>query len=114
MKDGSQCPIMPGTCIPGCFCPDGSVRNGDKCVKPNECRDCEYSAQRTVSLCSIIIIPTSESVKAVMKQSYYSVLKGADRGVLLSGLFTAEYKYSEQNTKLWKRNLFLSSGDMVR
>ncbi|PNF36643.1 hypothetical protein B7P43_G19101, partial [Cryptotermes secundus] len=40
MKDGSQCPFMSGTCIPGCFCPDGLVRKGDKCVKPSECRDC--------------------------------------------------------------------------
>ncbi|KDR23192.1 Hemocytin, partial [Zootermopsis nevadensis] len=40
MKDRNQCPSMPGTCIPGCFCPDGLVRKGDKCVKPIECRDC--------------------------------------------------------------------------
>lgn len=44
MKDTTQCPAMPGTCIPGCFCPDGLVRKGDKCVKPIECRDCEYSS----------------------------------------------------------------------
>lgn len=42
MRDRHQCPTMPGICIPGCFCPDGLVRKEDKCVKPNECRDCEY------------------------------------------------------------------------
>jgi hypothetical protein len=40
MRDRHQCPTMPGICIPGCFCPDGLVRKEDKCVKPNECRDC--------------------------------------------------------------------------
>jgi hypothetical protein len=88
---------MPGTCIPGCFCPDGLVRKGDKCVKPNECRDCEYSTQslRTASfLCSITIIHTNETVKTVMKENstllfqrdltglYYS------QGYWISGFFT--------------------------
>ncbi|KAG1684460.1 SCO-spondin [Nymphon striatum] len=26
-------------CIPGCFCPAGLIRKGDKCVKPSECYD---------------------------------------------------------------------------
>ncbi|XP_016844891.1 hemocytin [Nasonia vitripennis] len=34
------CPVMDGLCIPGCFCPDGFVRNGDTCIPPTECRDC--------------------------------------------------------------------------
>ncbi|KAK9502170.1 hypothetical protein O3M35_012753 [Rhynocoris fuscipes] len=28
-------------CFPGCYCPDGYVRNGEICVKPTECRDCQ-------------------------------------------------------------------------
>lgn len=31
---------MPGVCFSGCFCPDGTVRNGDECILPTECRDC--------------------------------------------------------------------------
>lgn len=31
---------MNGICVSGCFCPDGTVRNGDTCVLPTECRDC--------------------------------------------------------------------------
>ena len=39
-KDPNACPEIPDLCIPGCVCPDGLVRKYDKCVKPNECRDC--------------------------------------------------------------------------
>jgi hypothetical protein len=28
-------------CFPGCFCPAGTVRNGDKCVAPEMCRNCK-------------------------------------------------------------------------
>lgn len=34
------CPTMEGVCFPGCFCPDGLVRQDDKCVPPVQCRDC--------------------------------------------------------------------------
>ncbi|XP_069683352.1 hemocytin isoform X2 [Periplaneta americana] len=40
LKEDAQCAAMPGTCLAGCFCPDGLVHKDDKCVKPNECRDC--------------------------------------------------------------------------
>jgi hypothetical protein len=55
---------MPGTCIPGCFCPDGLVRKGDKCVKPIECRDCEYNSQ---SLCPVsqLFAPQSSSLQVL-------------------------------------------------
>lgn len=31
---------MQGVCFSGCFCPEGTVRNGDKCVPPIHCKDC--------------------------------------------------------------------------
>lgn len=31
---------MQGVCFSGCFCPDGTVRNGDECVPPTYCKDC--------------------------------------------------------------------------
>ncbi|CAK9818181.1 SSPO [Anthophora quadrimaculata] len=34
------CPVMQGVCFSGCFCPEGTVRNGDQCVPPTECKDC--------------------------------------------------------------------------
>ncbi|KAG7205161.1 hypothetical protein KM043_018256 [Ampulex compressa] len=34
------CPVMSGVCFPGCFCPEGTVRNGDDCVQPTHCQDC--------------------------------------------------------------------------
>ncbi|EFN85665.1 Hemocytin [Harpegnathos saltator] len=34
------CPTMRGVCFPGCFCPEGLVRQNDKCVPPVQCRDC--------------------------------------------------------------------------
>ncbi|XP_059615285.1 hemocytin [Phlebotomus argentipes] len=36
-----DCPYLPGTCFSGCYCPEGTVRKGDKCVNPTqECLDC--------------------------------------------------------------------------
>lgn len=35
-----DCPYLPGTCFPGCYCPEGTVRKGDKCVTVNDCKDC--------------------------------------------------------------------------
>uniref|UniRef100_A0A8D8ZF36 Hemocytin n=1 Tax=Cacopsylla melanoneura TaxID=428564 RepID=A0A8D8ZF36_9HEMI len=40
MSSSDPCPIMPGHCFPGCYCPDGYVREGSQCVKPADCRDC--------------------------------------------------------------------------
>ena len=34
------CPLTQ-ECFPGCYCPDGLVKDGEKCVTPPECRDCE-------------------------------------------------------------------------
>ncbi|KAK0088266.1 hypothetical protein PV326_004912 [Microctonus aethiopoides] len=34
------CPKMAGVCFSGCFCPDGTIRNGDNCIPASECRDC--------------------------------------------------------------------------
>ncbi|XP_043259225.1 hemocytin isoform X1 [Colletes gigas] len=34
------CPVMQGVCFSGCFCPEGTVRNGDECVPPMKCKDC--------------------------------------------------------------------------
>lgn len=36
------CPGTEGECFPGCYCPEGLVREGNQCVKPTDCRDCEY------------------------------------------------------------------------
>lgn len=37
---GDDCPQLPGTCFSGCYCPEGSVRKGDQCLSPSECKDC--------------------------------------------------------------------------
>lgn len=28
-----------GKCVPGCFCPPGTVLNDDECIPPDQCRD---------------------------------------------------------------------------
>jgi von Willebrand factor len=35
-----DCPRLPGSCFPGCYCPEGLVKNGKKCTPASECRDC--------------------------------------------------------------------------
>lgn len=40
LQEIDPCPGMQGVCFSGCFCPDGTVRNGDDCVAASECRDC--------------------------------------------------------------------------
>lgn len=39
---GTSCPVEDGQCFPGCYCPEGKLRKGDKCVVPADCLDCEY------------------------------------------------------------------------
>ena len=31
----------PNVCFPGCFCPAGLVKNGNKCIKPTKCQNCK-------------------------------------------------------------------------
>lgn len=38
--DSDDCPTLPGTCFPGCYCPEGTVRKGLECVPLTACRDC--------------------------------------------------------------------------
>lgn len=40
LQEVEPCPKMKGVCFSGCFCPPGTVRNGEDCVHPTECRDC--------------------------------------------------------------------------
>ncbi|XP_015177061.1 PREDICTED: hemocytin [Polistes dominula] len=40
LQEVDPCPIMEGVCFSGCFCPEGTVRNGDNCIPTSECRDC--------------------------------------------------------------------------
>ncbi|CAG9784020.1 unnamed protein product [Diatraea saccharalis] len=34
------CPAVEGQCFPGCYCPAGTLRAGDRCLAPRDCRDC--------------------------------------------------------------------------
>ncbi|XP_075237780.1 hemolectin [Lycorma delicatula] len=40
LLDEDACPSSPDSCFPGCYCPDGYIREKDNCIKPTECRDC--------------------------------------------------------------------------
>lgn len=35
-----NCLHLPGTCFPGCYCAEGYVRHGGKCIPMGDCRDC--------------------------------------------------------------------------
>lgn len=35
-----DCPHLPGSCFSGCYCPEGMVKKGDRCVPVSDCRDC--------------------------------------------------------------------------
>ncbi|XP_063233046.1 hemocytin isoform X2 [Bacillus rossius redtenbacheri] len=39
LQEEDPCPPT-SICFPGCFCPEGLVRDKDRCVKPSQCRDC--------------------------------------------------------------------------
>lgn len=39
-----DCPIIPDACFPGCYCPEGTVRQGKKCITVAECKDCECNS----------------------------------------------------------------------
>lgn len=36
----ADCNIVPGTCFSGCYCPSGTIRQGENCIPIGECRDC--------------------------------------------------------------------------
>jgi hypothetical protein len=40
----TSCPpaVSQRVCLPGCFCPAGSLRQGDKCLQPSHCKNCKY------------------------------------------------------------------------
>ncbi|KOX75564.1 Hemocytin [Melipona quadrifasciata] len=40
LRQIDPCPVIQGICFSGCFCPEGTVRNGDECVPPTHCKDC--------------------------------------------------------------------------
>ncbi|XP_044006095.1 hemocytin [Aphidius gifuensis] len=40
LQEIEPCPLMEGVCFCGCFCPDGTIRNGENCIPASECRDC--------------------------------------------------------------------------
>lgn len=48
LLEENPCPPSEGSCFPGCYCPDGFVRDEKRCVKPAECRDCEYLMRITL------------------------------------------------------------------
>ncbi|CAD7005482.1 unnamed protein product [Ceratitis capitata] len=39
-RNTDDCPIIPDACFPGCYCPEGTVRQGKKCITVAECKDC--------------------------------------------------------------------------
>lgn len=38
--NNKNCLHLPGTCFPGCYCAEGYVRHGGKCIPMSDCRDC--------------------------------------------------------------------------
>jgi len=39
-----------GSCFPGCYCPEGMVKNGNKCVTSDKCRNCKWKLRHEVDL----------------------------------------------------------------
>ncbi|XP_026330001.1 hemocytin [Hyposmocoma kahamanoa] len=44
-----DCPSEDGVCFPGCYCPEGTLREGDACVAPSKCFDCSCRTTGTSS-----------------------------------------------------------------
>ena len=41
IKEERACPaLQEGVCFPGCFCPDGLVKDGNRCIEPTKCKNC--------------------------------------------------------------------------
>lgn len=40
-SDPRACPKVNDMCFPGCYCPAGYVREGNNCIPPSSCRNCE-------------------------------------------------------------------------
>ena len=40
LRNYDPCPVIDNLCFPGCYCPDGLIRNEDTCITPIKCGDC--------------------------------------------------------------------------
>ncbi|XP_026679243.1 hemocytin-like [Diaphorina citri] len=85
LMSSDPCPLTPGNCFPGCYCPEGYVREGNQCVKPTDCRDCvcdgfgkshfltfdkvDYSFS---SNCSYVLLETTPKFKSESPTSSHS------------------------------------------
>lgn len=52
--DDATCPALDGdaVCFPGCFCPNGLVRDGNRCKEPAQCMNCVCRKQGSISYAS--------------------------------------------------------------
>lgn len=40
LLQSDPCPKLPGFCFPGCYCPEGFIKELGSCIKPSKCRNC--------------------------------------------------------------------------
>uniref|UniRef100_A0A481MQJ2 Hemolectin n=1 Tax=Nipponaphis monzeni TaxID=196483 RepID=A0A481MQJ2_9HEMI len=40
LLQNDPCPKLPGLCFPGCYCPDGLIKDFGTCIKPSKCKNC--------------------------------------------------------------------------
>ncbi|XP_050428341.1 hemocytin-like [Adelges cooleyi] len=40
LLQNDPCPKLPENCFPGCYCPDGYIKEYGNCIKPSKCRNC--------------------------------------------------------------------------
>ena len=41
---------MQEVCFPGCYCPEGMVKDGNNCIEPNKCKNCNCKIGRAKTL----------------------------------------------------------------
>ena len=53
IKEERACPaLQEGVCFPGCFCPDGLVKDGNRCIEPTKCKNCNAKIK---DKCNLVI-----------------------------------------------------------
>lgn len=53
LLQSDPCPKLPGFCFPGCYCPEGFIKELGSCIKPSKCRNCKYRNTEILKCCTI-------------------------------------------------------------
>ena len=79
IRHGENCYLtMQDVCFPGCYCPEGLVKDGNSCVEPNKCKNCNCKIGKAKTLTMF----DGDELK-LQKGKIYTILKVQDVDIVM-------------------------------